>query len=278
MWRIDRKSLESLYYSYVRPILEYCDVIYDNCTKAESEKLDAVQLAAARVVTGATRGMSHRLLYSELKWEKLEERRRVHRLKTYYKIIKDNRTPATLRNLVPEPSSSRSTYSLRNPRYLLPPPARTKSLYDSFILATTRDWNKLTEEVRNISTIEAFGYRLRDKEKVEKYYYTGNRRGQIYHARLRLQCSKLNAHLFERNITDSPACSCGADNETPIHYLLECTNFTNERDKLFEELSNYLALPADALLIGSDALSDEENKMLFENTQQYILQTKRFAQ
>jgi hypothetical protein len=154
--------------------------------------MEAVQLAAARVVTGATRGTSHRLLYSELKWEKLEERRKIHRLKMYYKIKNDTRTPVTLRNLIPEPSSQRSSYSLRNPKYLLPPPARTKSLYDSFILATTRDWNELPEDVKSISTLEAFDYRLRDREKVAKFYYAGNRRGQIYHARLRLQLIKLH--------------------------------------------------------------------------------------
>jgi hypothetical protein len=183
-----------------------------------------------------------------------------------------------LRNLIPEPSSQRSSYSLRNPKYLLPPPARTKSLYDSFILATPRDWNELPEEVKSIYTLKAFDYRLKDREKVANYSYTGNRRGQIYHTRLRLQCSKLNAHLYERNITDSPACNCGAERETPIHYLLECTNYINERDILFEELTNYLALPADALLTSSDALSDDENNKLFESTQHDILQTKRFAQ
>jgi hypothetical protein len=30
-FKVDRKSLEHMYFSYVRPILEYADVIWDNC-------------------------------------------------------------------------------------------------------------------------------------------------------------------------------------------------------------------------------------------------------
>jgi hypothetical protein len=30
-FKVDRKSLEHMYFSYVRPILEYADVVWDNC-------------------------------------------------------------------------------------------------------------------------------------------------------------------------------------------------------------------------------------------------------
>jgi hypothetical protein len=40
-WRMElrRKSLEHMYFSYVRPILEYADVIWDNCPNYIKEKL-----------------------------------------------------------------------------------------------------------------------------------------------------------------------------------------------------------------------------------------------
>jgi hypothetical protein len=31
-FKVDRKSLEHMYFSYVRPILEYADVVWDNCS------------------------------------------------------------------------------------------------------------------------------------------------------------------------------------------------------------------------------------------------------
>jgi hypothetical protein len=42
--------------------------------------------------------------------------------------------------------------------------------------------------------------------------------GQILHARLRMNCSALNAHLFIRNHIESPNCICGIT-ETVSHFL-----------------------------------------------------------
>jgi hypothetical protein len=50
---VDRKSLEHMYFSYVRPILEYADVIWDNCPNYIKEKLEHINYEAARIITGA---------------------------------------------------------------------------------------------------------------------------------------------------------------------------------------------------------------------------------
>ena len=49
--KIDRKSLETLYTSYVRPIMEYAGSLWDGCTKTESDLLEIVQLEALRIIT-----------------------------------------------------------------------------------------------------------------------------------------------------------------------------------------------------------------------------------
>ena len=41
-----------MYLSFIRPLLEYADVVWDNCTLNE---VNALQLVAARRVTGATK-------------------------------------------------------------------------------------------------------------------------------------------------------------------------------------------------------------------------------
>jgi hypothetical protein len=43
-FKVDRKSLEHMYFSYVRPILEYADVIWDNCPNYIKEKLEHIFL------------------------------------------------------------------------------------------------------------------------------------------------------------------------------------------------------------------------------------------
>ena len=48
---LDRKYLETIYKSFIRPLLEYADVIWDNCTQQNKNELELVQLEAARIST-----------------------------------------------------------------------------------------------------------------------------------------------------------------------------------------------------------------------------------
>ena len=45
--------MENLYKTIIKPVLEYGSVVYDNLTKQEAQKLEAVQRAVAVVCTGA---------------------------------------------------------------------------------------------------------------------------------------------------------------------------------------------------------------------------------
>ena len=38
-FKLDRKSLQTMYFSFIRPVLEYADVIWNNCTQYESNEL-----------------------------------------------------------------------------------------------------------------------------------------------------------------------------------------------------------------------------------------------
>ena len=44
--------------AFIRPILEYADVVWCNITKYEEDELEKVQLEAARIVTGTTKLVS----------------------------------------------------------------------------------------------------------------------------------------------------------------------------------------------------------------------------
>ena len=65
-----------MYKSLIRPLMEYGDVIWDNCTEAEANLLDKIQYESARAVTGAIKGTSARGLMNELGWESLKTRRK----------------------------------------------------------------------------------------------------------------------------------------------------------------------------------------------------------
>jgi hypothetical protein len=85
---LDRKTLEKIYFTFVRPLLEYADVIWDNMSISLNKKIENVQLEASRIVTGGTRLVSLNNLYMETGWEKLKDRREKHKLVQFYKMTK----------------------------------------------------------------------------------------------------------------------------------------------------------------------------------------------
>ena len=99
-YTLDRKSLETIYIAFVRPILEYADVVWDNCTQQEKHEIEKPQLEAARIATGTTKLVSVQKLYDEIGWETLDVRRRKHKLVLFYKMYNDI-SPSYLSSLVP---------------------------------------------------------------------------------------------------------------------------------------------------------------------------------
>ena len=65
---LDRKSLESIYKSFIRPLLDYADVIWENCTQQNKKEHELIQLEAARISTGTTKLVSVANLYIETGW------------------------------------------------------------------------------------------------------------------------------------------------------------------------------------------------------------------
>jgi hypothetical protein len=95
--KLDKESPEKLYIGFIRPILEYEGIVWDNCSVQESDLLKSVQLEAARIITGLRKGTSHEKLYTELGWVPLKERRRTNKLILLHKILHDE-TPEYLSN------------------------------------------------------------------------------------------------------------------------------------------------------------------------------------
>ena len=202
-FKLDRNSLETIYLTFVRPLFEYGDVLWDNCTQYEKNELDIIQNEAARIATGATKLISLHALSNEVKWESLEERRRKHKLTLFYKM-KSNLCPTYLSSLVPQTVNSISRYNLRNANDLQTINPRTTLYYNSFLPSTIRAWNDLPLEAKQLESVNAFKYFLKTENvPVPKYYYTGKRTVQILHTRLRTNSSSFNLDLFVKNISDS---------------------------------------------------------------------------
>ena len=98
---LPRSSLLTIYKSFVRPHLDYGDVIYDQPNNSRlSDKIESVQYNAALAITGAIRGTSKEKLYQELGLESLKDRRWLRRMSYLYKII-STKLPPYLYELIP---------------------------------------------------------------------------------------------------------------------------------------------------------------------------------
>ena len=88
-FKLQWKDLETIYFSFVRPIFEYACVVWDNTPRHDKYfcDMEKLQIQAARIVTGVNNYSSKILLYHDTGWEKLSERREKQRLVLSYKII-----------------------------------------------------------------------------------------------------------------------------------------------------------------------------------------------
>ena len=185
-------------------------------------------------------------------------------------------SPNYLSFLVPDNVGNNSAYNLRNAQNLNIVQANSQLYYKSFLHSVTRDWNELTEELRNTPTLSSFKCRLdSDLNVVPKVFFDGKRRGQIYHARLRMRCSTLNAHLFSKNIIDSPICVCGAREDTQ-HFLMSCTRYTTLRQELVNRVTPVFQPSLNVFLFGSQELSDSDSRQIFLAVQEFLTKSKRF--
>ena len=71
-----RKSLLTIYKSFVRPNLDYADIIYDKpLNESLKRNIEMVQYNAAFIITGAFKGTSHDKIYQELGLGSLADQR-----------------------------------------------------------------------------------------------------------------------------------------------------------------------------------------------------------
>ena len=109
-----RKSLITIYKSFVRAHLIYGDLIYDQPNnKCFCQHIESVKYNTSLAIISAIRGTSGLKLYNETGLESLICRRRFRKLCTFYKI-KSSVLSSYLFDLIPKSSHMYNTRSLEN--------------------------------------------------------------------------------------------------------------------------------------------------------------------
>jgi hypothetical protein len=276
-YKLDRLSLERIYVGFIRPLLEYGDVVWDQPGDL-ADRLEAVQRNAARIVIGATARCSTQGLYDEIAWEPLSKRREFHRLVLMYNIVNGN-APIYLSNLIPNLVQNRTGYNLRNRGKLDEPMARLNIHSNSFIPRVTRLWNVLPNQIKNLPSVEAFKAKhSRDLPKKNPLYYYGGRLESAIHARLRIKNSPLNADLCnDLHVIQSPLCTCVSGvEEDAEHFFFDCPKYIVQRQVLVFELLPWVIDDVDYLLFGIPDADHVINLKVFTAVHKYIRDSRRF--
>jgi len=81
--KLKRENLEKIYFTKIRPLLEYACELWDCCTILDLNEIEQIQHEAARIVTGLPTFASIESLYFETGWEPLYSRRHSRKLNLF---------------------------------------------------------------------------------------------------------------------------------------------------------------------------------------------------
>ena len=154
---LQRPSLLQICKSFVRPDLDYGDIICDKAfIKYFQKKLESIQYNTASAIAGAICGTSREKIYSELGLESLQGRRWYRKLCVFYKIL-NNMSPKYLGDIIP---STNRRYSSRNTNNIPLVRANTNYFMNTFFPCTISEWNRLDLSICKSTSLNIFKSRL----------------------------------------------------------------------------------------------------------------------
>ena len=243
---LPRDALRRIYKSFIRPHLDYGDIIYD---KPDNEffknKIENIQYKACIAITGAIQGNITR------------------------KQDKSIRARASEHNI--------KRFGTRTENF-------KQSFFLFYVNEWCKLDISLrkAENIKRFKPILKDFFNLKQKS----LFAIHDPAGVKLLSRLRLKFSHLKEHKFRHNFKDapSPMCDCGSETETTDHFFLRCPFFAINRQKLLNDLlkldpslrnlkDEFLL---DIILYGSDKYKDTVDKEILLHTISFIKNLKHF--
>ena len=280
---------------YVRPHLDYCDIIFHIPSKTNPfessanlnhlmKMIESTQYQAGLAVSGAWRGTNTIKLYNELGWESLNDRRSIRRLCQFYKIY-NNLTPLYMKTPIP-PLKNYSHLRINKPLHEIR--CRTCKYSNSFYPDSVSLWNDTNDDIRNSTSLSKFKSNLLStlRPKPRTFFGIHNPEGIRIIFQLRVGLSQLKYHKKRHKFQDTPSdiCNCGLEAEDTVHFFTKCNLFTNHRVSLHRLTTNYLGnIPpvtpnelSNIYLYGSSQLTKQQNQNILKASIKFISDTGRF--
>ena len=163
-FKLNRAVIEKIFLSYIRPIMEYGDLVWSGAPTSILAKLDHLVVEAMRLITGTPARSNIASLYREMGWQLLPTRCEIHILRMMYKIstglapsylvdilaTKITQMPPNLERLRPGINSRLSVGDYPIPN------VRTKLREHSFSVGGSKLWNSLPSELKSKQSLGSF--------------------------------------------------------------------------------------------------------------------------
>ena len=144
-------SLITIYKSFIRPHLDYGDMIYNQTFNMSfQQKIKTIQYSAVLAITGAIRVSPREKLYQELGLETLQQRRWFIKLCCFY--LK-SQSPKYFYSIIP---IHNMLYRTRQCNKIPSINAKHDFFMNTFFPSTIIEWNILVWKIKNSESIETF--------------------------------------------------------------------------------------------------------------------------
>ena len=151
---VSPEILHYIYNALVQPHFDYCSIVWGNCGKTLSERLQKLQNRAARILTSSSYDADARFLLQQLGWKDLITQRQIQVALMVFKALNDL-APDHLSSMFTERSTS--GYVLRDSTNKLNVPLpKTNYLKRSFSYRGATVWNSLPCNLRQEKSLNRF--------------------------------------------------------------------------------------------------------------------------
>ena len=154
-WFLPKCVLIQFYSSYILPCFDYADVIWNGCTVECCTKLERLQNYAARIILHRKRSDSATAMKSELGWESLSNRRKLHILTMTHKAV-NGLLPSYLGDLFTRTNSVHSHHTRGSHTRLYVPAGKTNYVHKFTVATAITLWNTLPDSIRSLKSSSNF--------------------------------------------------------------------------------------------------------------------------
>ena len=243
-----------MYKAFVRPHLDYYDIIYHTPSimhrpplgvtlNSLMTKVERIQYQAAIAITGAWQGSSRTKMYDELGWESLSDRRNCRRSLQGDKIINNN-TISYLKDKLPPNCREMFSGNIRTTFHDFF--CKSNRYRNSFFPDAIASWN-IFMEIFKYKEVPSIGILKNDilsliRPESKSFFQIFDPVGLRFLFQLRVSLSPLRGHKWSHSYIDTPSgiCHCNQGVEDTSHFLFTCPSYDTQRAALVSSVYEIL--------------------------------------